>query len=684
MQESLQTRGGRGGAHGRFGAAALVMAAVAGGLVGVAQGQVNPLERTTPPPRPAGPAPAVPPPPAAAQPQAQEGPSFEVSAFVVRYPVEQPDRPAIEELLQLEVALSVFNGVYVSPREGGEQVTVRLEDLTSAQRGVRRFSVGAINAIGARIVRALNERGVIGVLVAPDPNQIDPQSLQDLRSPTARALNLDVWTRSVGQVRTLGSGPRWSKPTAKGERPSAENRINHPYHERIRENSPLQPAVTEPGQPAAAGDLLRREPLDEYLFRLNRHPGRRVDVAIAAGEAPGEVVLDYLVTENKPWTIYFQVSNTGTEETNEWRERIGFIHDQFMNRDDILSIDFITASFDEANALVASYDAPLGGSELLRAKVYGSFSEFTASEVGIADERFTGESWVLGGELSANVFQQRQTFVDAFAGVRWENHDVTNEAVQLEGRADFFIPYAGLRLERTTLRSSTGAEVRIEASLPDVAGTDEEEVQKLGRQDADDDWVLLRGGASHSFYLEPLLFGPAWSDPASPDRKTTLAHEVALSLRGQYAFGNRLIPQAEDVVGGMYSVRGYPESLVAGDTSVIASAEYRFHLPRALAIQPDPTKTPLFGRPFRFSPEQRYGRPDWDLILKGFVDAARVWNSDRLSFERDETLIGTGIGAELVFRRNLNVRVDWGFALEDAADVDAGDNRVHISATLLY
>jgi len=684
MQENLSSAAATKPTRRSLPLAAMVLVAIAG-LPHAAAAQGNPLQPQAPQPRPANPAETPPPPPAAGSPKVNDGPSYEVSAFVLRYPVDQPDRPPLDELLNLPITLAIKGGIYVAPGDGGEETTMRLEDLASVQRGLRRFSVSAINAIGTRIVKDLNQRGIIGVLIVPDSAQIDPDTLEDRRPAAVRTLNLDIWTRSVSQVRSLGTGPRWSRDTAPGDRPSAENRINHPFHQRIRDNSPLQPSPPpEAGQRPQAGDLLRRDSLDDYLYRLNRHPGRRVDVAIASAETPGDVVLDYLITENKPWTIYFQLSNTGTKETSEWRQRFGFIHDQFTNHDDTLSIDFITAGFDQANAVIASYETPLGGSESLRLKIFGSLSEFTASDVGFANEKFIGNSWTAGAELIANIVQVHQTFVDAFVGARWENHRVDNQAVDVKGDADFFIPFAGLRLERNTLHTSTGGEIRLEGSLADVANSDSTQVQRLGRLNPDEDWTVLRASISHSFYLEPLIQGAAWSDPASSDRQTTLAHEIAVSLRGQYSFGNRLIPQAEEVVGGLYSVRGYPESLIAGDDSIIASAEYRFHLPRALAIQPDPSKTPLFGKPFRFAPEQRYGRPDWDLIFKGFVDAARVTNSDRETFESDETLIGAGIGTELVFRRNLNVRLDWGFALQDAGQTDAGDNRVHLSITLLY
>jgi len=57
---------------------------------------------------------------------------------------------------------------------------------------------------------------------------------------------------------------------------------------------------------------------------------------------------------------------------------------------------------------------------------------------------------------------------------------------------------------------------------------------------------------------------------------STLAHELYFSLHGQYAFNNRLVPQAQDVAGGMYSVRGYPESFAAGDSGFAGSLDIGF------------------------------------------------------------------------------------------------------------
>ena len=144
-------------------------------------------------------------------------------------------------------------------------------------------------------------------------------------------------------------------------------------------------------------------------------------------------------------------------------------------------------------------------------------------------------------------------------------------------------------------------------------------------------------------------------------------------------------PNFVNVAGGFYSVRGYPEAFVIGDHGYVATAEYRYHLPRGLT----PGPVGEFGdQPFRWRPQQTLGRPDWDLIVRGFLDVGRTVNEDRLAFEMDETLVGAGIGAELAIKRNFSLRLDWGFVLNavdnGVDDEDVGDNRLHAQITILY
>jgi hemolysin activation/secretion protein len=600
---------------------------------------------------------------------AASDPGYAVDTIRLEYQRQNAGHPSLAEMSRgVAITLGQAPGGYAAPHPDLPAVTLTLADLAAPpappEPAERRFLRSGLQRLLEGVRDALLARGLMGVFVAVDPAHIDAQG-RDLRPAGARDLRILVSTTVVTELRTL----------AEGERIAPEDRIDHPLHERIRAGSPIQPYLGASSQT----DLLRRDLLDDYLFRLSRHPGRRVDAAVAPAEAVGGAALDYRVIENRPLSLYAETSNTGTEATDTWRQRFGLLHTQLTNRDDVLELAYTTATFDELHQVASSYEAPLGGWEGLRWRVFGAWSEFTASDVGLAGDDFTGRSWSAGAELVATVHQRRELFVDLVAGMRVMESRITSPGTG-RGRETFYLPALGVRMEQRNDLRSTSAYAGVEWN---VGGVDEADLDRLGRTAADGHWTVLGWDLGHAFYLEPLIDPAGWADPQTPS-SSTLAHEVSLSFRGQHAFDRRLIAQLEQPMGGLTTVRGYPESITAGDTALVGTVEYRLHLPRLFAIEAEPRQ--FLGRPFRLAPQQVYGRPDWDLVFKGFLDVGHAMVSDALPGEGDETLVGAGLGVELHYRRNLFLRVEWGVAvhgLEDR-DVDSGESRVHFVATLVY
>jgi hemolysin activation/secretion protein len=592
--------------------------------------------------------------------QVGDGPAYQVSGVELNWfteamgnlPTNLPDANAI--LASTVVRFGRTQTGWTRARPGMPTVDVRLSEIPVDAM----VHKSGIRAISEALVAELNRRDIFGVFVGPSAEDINQQD-QDLRGGRTTVKMFMVYGL-VGEVRTVGAG----------ERTTPENRVNNELHTRIRNGSPV-----------GRDSLLLRNSVDDYIFRLNRHPGRRVDVAVApSADSPGRVNLDYLVAESKPWSVYAQISNTGTKETNEWRERFGFVHNQLTDADDILRLDYITASFDDTHALVGSYERPLA--DRLKGKVTASWNQFTSADVGAVGADFEGSGFSIGGELIYNVKQWRETFLDVFGGVRYEQVEIDNKTAAIKGDTGFVIPSVGVRLERNTDLSSTRGSAWLEFGF----GGDEDEVQRLGRFNADDTWAVVKFEIEHSFYLEPVLFPSAFRGVGLPRGKgwqpgMTLAHEAYASLRGQWSLDSRLIPTQQIPVGGFYTVRGYDESITAGDNAVILTGEYRLHVPRLFEPKPFPTG-------FRWRPEEPYGGADWDLIARAFVDIATVSQVSKEGFEFDEDIAGAGLGLELQFKRNLNIRLDWGLALKDAedpgADAESGDSRIHFSATFLY
>ena len=643
----------------------------------------------------------------AAAPAAKGEPAFAITEFQLAYGGVgdakhalhggHPGLPPVAELMQMALTLGKVADGYVATRPGVASVTVRLAGVPKLP--VKKFYASAIQSINQQLLACFNRQGLVGIFVSPHPEDIlekrslgadgQPQvGLEDRRGKRT-TLRIVIWAGVVTEVRTLASGKRI---------PISE-RVGHPRHQKILTGSPLQPAAAGA---AERDDLLRKRALERYIYWLSRHPGRRVDIALSSADKPGGVVLDYLVTESKPWFAYAQVSNTGTINTRRWRERFGFVHNQLTGRDDILTLDYVTAGFDEAHAVLASYEAPFFNVPRLRWKVYGSWSEYTASDVGRAKQEFDGESWMIGAEVIGNVFQCGRFFVDAVGGARWEDHEVEHKDIHSTGKATIFVPYIGLRFDRIADTASTWGSVMLEWTESGLSHMPRHQLTRLGRYEPDRDGTVLKFDANHSFYLEPLINPGAWADPGSY-RSSTLAHEIYFAARGQYAMGDRLIPQHEYVAGGIYTVRGYPESIVAGDSAYVFTAEYRFHVPRILKpyatrnaeleaqkkeADAGPAKLPLFNTPFKFAPQQVYGRPDWDLILRAFYDIGRVVQVHRQTYETDSTIEGVGVGFEFRFKSNISVRCDYAVTLDSVntgnRHVSRGDNRIHAVFTFSY
>lgn len=633
-------------------------------------------------------------------------PVYRVGALELRYASPHPDQPALDALVPVEVELARGERGYSAPREG--EPTERLE-VGAPGGSVVELEASGLARVLAALVARLNALGLYGVDVRPDSSDIDVTTEADLRPADRTALAVVVFTGRITRVRTI----------AIGDRVRSDWKIDNSLHERIRLESPLQPA----GEGLeGTTDLLDRRRLEDYLHRLNRYSGRMVEAALSPGEAPGEVVLDYRIYEAKPWYVYGQGTNTGTKRTNPWQTRLGFTHTQLSNHDDTLSLEWMNAGGEDVNGVSARYQAPFFGARrpewmdrrkgdpdwiawLPREKIpwwgvdrlrwgvdFGWFRSLAGRDStfqGLPNDLVRTEQFDVGGRFAYEFFQHRDFFVDVITGLGVNDLSVDNDTSGNVGKAVLVLPRVALHAERINQLSTLILDTGVQGQVNSIADGD---LDTLGRANTDERYVTLDFDFGWSAFLEPLLRPDDWRDPSN-ELAATLAHELSLGLRGQYGFDYRLIPQASQTLGGFFSVRGYDQSVAVGDTVVVGSFEYRFHLPRALPISRRPLRLPLIGD-FRIAPQQVYGRPDWDLMLRAFVDAGRAVRNDSQQSgtgagEFDQTLIGAGIGAELVFRSNLRARLDYAFALKDtngqlSNPAKVGDSALHVLVSLLY
>lgn len=584
---------------------------------------------------------------------------YRVHPFEVQYVPPHPDLPAIVTQYDVPFVLARLDGGWTAPEPGLTATQCTLRSLNEAPPA--RYTDRALLAIATALSDVLLSQGLQGVSVAPDPQQLvtlGPQAGTDLRRG-GTMLRLVIRVGRVTEMRTVASGDR--VPT--------DERFNHPMHEHVLESSPIDVPGEIGGPP---GGLIHAAELQDYLHFLSRHPNRSVEASVAAASQPGGVALDYIITESQPWTLWYRFGNDGTHSEGYLRQQFGFHHSQLTGNDDILSLMYATSNFSNTNSVNGFYDLPIAWDGRLRARVSGSWSQYFADQFGVAaiPDAFTGISYAGSGELRANIYQDGPLFIDAIGGVRYQFINVNNNSIPgfpVFDQAGFVIPYGMLQLEQLGAFSVVQAVVGVEGNV-----TSHDNLSGLGRFNPSDRWARLNWSLSASTFLEPLLDAKAWRDPSTP-ASSTLAHELAVKFSGQWSMGNRLLPQFQQIAGGPTSNRGYPVSFVAGDSAVLLSGEYRFHLPRALAPNPQPGE--LLGEPFRASRQYVFGRPDWDLVPLAFVDASWLFQEGNQAFELNNTLISAGLGLEIVFRQNVRARLDWGIALTDVYGPAPGGGR---------
>lgn len=586
--------------------------------------------------------------------------AYPVDHFEIVYAAEHSLLPSVATLQDAEVSLSRSEQAFIEPVPG-----LDIERLTLGQLAASELPLGpsAIGQVSRSLVALLNDRGLVGVYVAPAADDVDLETGADLRGDDRNSLRLVVWVGRAQKLRT----------TAAGYGIETEQGADRAQDQRILRNSPIQP-YSGSGE---RSDLLEIEELQDYVHRLNRHPRRNTRLALSSGNEPATVNLEYQVYHERPWSLYTEASNHGTESTGMRRHRAGFMHHQLTGRDDTLHLEWLGGRPGQVQAMVGSYEAPVFGSERLRWRVSGIWSEFTADQLGFAGLNFEGQQSEVGGQLVANIFQHGRFFVDAFAGIAWQNIDVQQPGLSGQDE-NFSTPEAGLRLERFAPTSALSGEVKLRRHYSRADQINLED--KFTRDDVAEDPATAAWRLSYSTYIEPWLARAL----GRSDSNTGRAHELRFLGHGLWSFNERLIPQLQQIAGGATTVRGYSQAALAGDNVRVGTAEYRIHLPRLFSPR-SPSRLPVAGE-FAFVPKPNGANPDWDLVLLGFYDTAHVSQVDRigLSGETSDTLTSLGVGLELAIKRLIRVQASCGWARDIGGSRVESSDRCRVNGMALY
>ena len=360
--------------------------------------------------------------------------------------------------------------------------------------------------------------------------------------------------------------------------------------------------------PLAEGSIPSMDKLNHDLLRFNGTNDAQLRIVLRAGEAEGTT--DYYITVKEPknssWTLFSD--NMGTSGTGEYRMGLFYNNRSLSGRRNPLIVGTVFSR--GSRAFSAMYTHPVGRS---------------------------------GGKLnfSVNYNNVRQI----------KNTDVG----RTKGRAySFTLGYAQPICVSEKFRSEFTVDLRRQNSHSDWR-------PKSGRYDLRivDDTVtdlslglaMTKMGDRYVFYRKhTLTYGHSSSTPdGSSDSQNFTMYKLSalyqkyygngsnflVRLDGQYSFKDNVVSSRQFFLGGMYSVRGYPENYMSADSGISLNFEY--------------------GMPIAHSKK-----------VRGFLffDYGRLFGESGESNKKDRYLVSTGLGVRAQMGKNVSGTLSFGFPLK--------------------
>ena len=386
---------------------------------------------------------------------------------------------------------------------------------------------------------------------------------------------------------------------------------------KVSGNTKLNPEYIRSRLNIATSKPLNRDRLIEALQVLQINPLiSNLSAELAAGDRPGQNILDVKFTEAKTSNLQLSLDNNRAPSVGSFRRRVQFSENNLTGLGDSLTVGY--SNTDGSNAYDLNYSIPVN-------PYNGSLSLFFSNS-------------------NSNVIEQPFNVLDIYSNST--AYDLTYRQPILQTTSQEFT--LGLTASyRESLASI------LKTPFPLSAGADNNGVTRLTAfrffqeytQRSSQSVFALRS----QFNVGIAALGATLNDQ-SPDSRfvswrgqaqyvNLLAHDTLLLLRGDLQLADRsLLPLEQIGLGGQDSLRGYRQDFLFGDNGTNLSVELRVPVLRVPEIES------LFQ-------------------LTPFIDAGLVWASSGQANPTQNSLVGSGLGLRWTMGNRLIGSLDYGFPL---------------------
>jgi hemolysin activation/secretion protein len=387
--------------------------------------------------------------------------------------------------------------------------------------------------------------------------------------------------------------------------------------------------------------------LDSELLMVNENPAKALRVVFQPGEKKGQVEALVVVQEQPIERWNMLLDSTGNDDTGNYRLALSYQNANFRDADYVVGLRLVTSPSNPSQVAILSTTLRV---PMYRQKIFWEWSALASNtrnapnQTPAGELRFAGEGLSVGARAiwtlpSLSEYKQQ-------ASIGMESRQYRNSCTIGEfGSAGCGTAAASVDVLPLTLGYAVQKAGAFNASVQWVSNL------PVGNAGNDADFDASRPGAVSRYNLVR----------ANATGNAAINRDWAFSWRADLQLAGQPLVSAEQFgAGGTYTVRGYPERALSGDSGAMISGELSTAFNH------------LIGK----------DDAEQNLRLAWFVDAATVSNQfDTACMAGKTTCTVWGTGAALHWRsgKGTSARIDLARAGEAVNTTHAGDWRLHLN-----
>jgi hemolysin activation/secretion protein len=383
------------------------------------------------------------------------------------------------------------------------------------------------------------------------------------------------------------------------------------------------------------GQFFNVQPLTMSLQDINQLPDRSVKAYLEPGTVPETSDVIIVAHDQEPLHGSYEYNNQGTPLTQISRHILHLTDNNLTGNGDTIQTSLSLAEENELLGGTMQYALPVPEQGVIYS--FNAGGAYSRLGEDLRPLKVTADSFFVSPGVTKNFIRTPTFRLDGFLDFEIKDSKTLEDNSRLSYDRDRVLDI-GPRLAIDDSMGKTFLAGDLRGGIPDFLGGDELHDPSASRIDSGGEFIYMTG---------------------SMDRINRLPFGTYLVLHGGGQYSPMPLTSLEQFyLGGMNSVRGYPDNDSSGDSGLNFSAEVR---------------VPIYFIPSKWRDS---------LSFVTFLDGGRVFNYYRQNANGtlDRTLLSTGVGLRFYMTPDLNAQAGIGFPFGDTPTSGDPHDQVYVMA----